>query len=201
MQAKSPAPRARKTSMGKKIETIRVFVVEDHDIDRNGIMRLVELNPERDLKYVGDHTANTPDLPKRIADAGADVVIVDLALGGRYIVPEDQLINEPSTSGVEAIRNIREALPAVKILALSNYPHLRPLATKAGAHEFRFKGEFFDQLREVIRCVARGIPPESIDIGKPVGLVLHIENGDHRFEVIGSRGRTPVLQLEPIRFV
>ena len=59
---------------------IRVFAVDATPLVLEALADLLTMAPERDLVYVGGAQRNTSDLPERVRQAQADVVLVDLIL-------------------------------------------------------------------------------------------------------------------------
>lgn len=120
---------------------IRVMVVDDHPIWREGVARDLT---ERGLDVV----ATAPDAPAAVRIATAvrpDVVLMDLNLG--------------PTSGVDAIAEIARTSPDSRVLVLSaSGEHADVLeAVKAGALGYLVKSAGVDELLEAIRRTARGV--------------------------------------------
>jgi DNA-binding NarL/FixJ family response regulator len=85
---------------------IKILVVDDHTIVRQGLARLLE--EQADIRVVGEATngRKAVDLAKELKP---DVVIMDIAM--------------PRMNGIEAVKRIRKHLPKTKILILSMYSH------------------------------------------------------------------------------
>ncbi|TCK20792.1 LuxR family two component transcriptional regulator [Pseudonocardia endophytica] len=120
---------------------VRVMVVDDHPIWREGVAR--------DLTERGcDVVATAPDAPAAVRIAAAvrpDVVLMDLNLG--------------ETSGVGAIAEIMAARPETRILVLSaSGEHGDVLeAVKAGATGYLIKSAGAEELLDAVRRTARGV--------------------------------------------
>ena len=120
---------------------VRVMVVDDHPIWREGVAR--------DLAERGcDVVATAPDGPAAVRIAAAvrpDVVLMDLNLG--------------ETSGVPAISEIMAARPETRILVLSaSGEHTDVLdAVKAGATGYLVKSAGAEELLDAVRRTARGV--------------------------------------------
>ena len=85
---------------------IRIIVADDHTIVRQGLVRLLEDQP--DLKVVGEAINGRVAVEKAMA-LQPDIVIMDIAM--------------PLMNGIEASKRIRKHLPNTKILILSMYSH------------------------------------------------------------------------------
>jgi DNA-binding NarL/FixJ family response regulator len=85
---------------------IRILIVDDHTIVRQGLARLLEDQP--DFKVVGEAYDGRMAIEKAMALL-PDVVVMDIAM--------------PLLNGIEAARRIRKNLPKIKILILSMYSH------------------------------------------------------------------------------
>jgi DNA-binding NarL/FixJ family response regulator len=121
---------------------ITVMVVDDHPIWREGVARDLT---ERGLDVVA--TAPDADAAVRIARAVRPrVVLMDLNLG--------------STSGVQAIEGILDALPGTRILVLSaSGEHADVLeAVKAGAAGYLVKSASAEELLAAVQRTADGFP-------------------------------------------
>ena len=120
---------------------IRVLVVDDHTILRDGISALLALAD--DIEVVGEAT-NGREAIERVRELNPDVVLMDLAM--------------PVMDGLEATRCIHKDFPKVKILALTQYDekeYFFPLL-ESGASGFIVKAGASSDLTSGIRSVFRG---------------------------------------------
>ncbi|MDX1531850.1 MAG: response regulator, partial [Rhodothermales bacterium] len=103
----------------------RIFIVEDHEWVREMLARLLAL--QTDLEVCG--AAEDPEAALDALPAGADVVLVDLALG--------------SHSGLDLVGAIRERWPHIHCIVLSGKPAVEHAAAArdAGAAAFVEKGD------------------------------------------------------------
>lgn len=133
---------------------IRVVIVDDHPLLREGTQTLLERSP--DLAVVG--TAGEGETALRlVAERRPEVLLLD--------------INLPGLSGVEVARLVRERHPQVAILVLTGYDDLgdaRALV-RLGVQGYLPKTASGEQIVEAVRTVARG---ESILISKAAQAAL-----------------------------
>jgi DNA-binding NarL/FixJ family response regulator len=105
--------RAPASPLHDRLRVIRVLIVDDHDVIRTGLGRLVRSQP--DLAVVG--TAGDGLSAVRLALTGSpDVVVMDLAM--------------PELDGVAATREILLQTPAARVLVLTGYAD-QPMARAA----------------------------------------------------------------------
>src|SRR5438105_2912233 len=83
---------------------IKVFLVDDHTILRQGLRRLFE--SEKGFEVVGE-ARDGREAVDRTREVDADVIIMDLAM--------------PALNGLDATRRILKAKPDAKVLILSMY--------------------------------------------------------------------------------
>ncbi len=123
------------------MKRIRVLIVDDHTLVRDGIRALLALSS--DIEVV-DEAANGREALDKIAELRPDVVLMDLAM--------------PLMGGLEATRRIRREFPEVKVLALTQYDdseYVIPVIS-AGARGFITKMAAFSELASAIQAVYRG---------------------------------------------
>lgn len=123
------------------MQKIRVLVVDDHTIVRDGICAL--LNLAADMQVVGE-AADGREAMEKVRELTPDVVIMDIAM--------------PLLGGMEATRRIRKEFPGTKVLALTQYSdkeYVLPVI-EAGAHGFVSKTAASSELAAGIRSVFRG---------------------------------------------
>ena len=119
--------------------TIRVLVVDDHPIFRDGLAALVSATEGFELSGIAD------DGETALAAAqAADVVLMDL--------------NLPGMSGVEATRVIasRERAPAVLVVTMVDDDDTVIAAMQAGARGYVLKGSTAGDITAAVRTVAGG---------------------------------------------
>ncbi len=120
---------------------IRVLIVDDHAIVRDGINSLLAL--ASDIEVVGE-AANGKEGLEKVGKLLPDVVLMDISM--------------PVMGGLEAIPHICKEFPETKILVLTQYDdkeHVFP-AIQAGANGFISKMAASSELATGIRAVAAG---------------------------------------------
>lgn len=121
--------------------TIRVFLVDDHEIVRRGLADLLHL--ESDLTIVGE-AGTAADARRRLPAAHPDVALLDVRL--------------PDGSGIELCREMPTLSPATRCLMLTSYADDQALfrSISAGAAGYLLKEVHGSELVTAIREVAAG---------------------------------------------
>lgn len=120
---------------------MRVLVVDDHDLFRAGLARLLALQP--DIEVVAQ--ASTGRMGVRLADElHPDVVLMDLRM--------------PDLDGPQATRAILESQPSARVVALSVSVDEVDVAAamQAGACGFLVKDAPLDEVVVAVRAAAQG---------------------------------------------
>ncbi len=120
---------------------IRIVIADDHPIFRAGVLGL--LSGQEDFQVVGE-AANGKEAVSVVKHVAPDVLLVDLQM--------------PELDGVGAIKAIREAAPATRILVLTTYDSDGDIlrAVEAGATGYLLKDTPREELFKAIRATARG---------------------------------------------
>ena len=123
------------------MKKIRVLIVDDHTLVRDGIRSLLAL--VADIEIVGE-AKNGREALEKTKQLAPDVVLMDLAM--------------PVMGGLEATRRIRREFPGIKVLALTQYDdseYVIPVI-EAGARGFVTKMASFSELASAIQAIYRG---------------------------------------------
>jgi NarL family two-component system response regulator LiaR len=123
--------------------TIRVMLVDDHQMVRNGLGTFLLVHD--DLELVGEASDGEQALAM-FDRAQPDVVLMDLKM--------------PRMDGVAATRALLKRDPAVRIIALTSFKEEKLIqrAMDAGAIGYLLKDIGADELAEAIRAAHRGEP-------------------------------------------
>lgn len=147
---------------------IRLLIVDDHEMVREGLKAMLLAEP--DFSIVGD-AANAEQALILIERLRPDIVLLDVRL--------------PGMSGVEICRTVTEKYPESAVIILTTFTdeHLVSQCIQAGARGFIVKDiERFD-LKRSIRAVARG--EAAIDPKAAVAMFAQLR-------------RSPYSQSEPL---
>jgi DNA-binding NarL/FixJ family response regulator len=152
-------------------ETIRVFVVDDHPLLREGIAAVLGNQP--DMALLGE-AGNGRDAIALFPVLKPDITLMDLKL--------------PDISGIDAIEQIRKVAPDAKIIVLTTYRGdvQAGRALKAGARGYLLKEMVRKDLVEAVRTVIGGkryVPPE-----------IALEIADHAGEAVLTARELVVLK-------
>jgi two-component system response regulator NreC len=123
------------------MQKIRVLVVDDHTIVRDGICALLSL--AGDIDVVGEATNGSEALIK-VEELQPDVVLMDISM--------------PVMGGLEATKRICKDFPKIKVLVLTQYDdkeYFFPVI-ESGASGFISKAAASSELATGIRSVYRG---------------------------------------------
>jgi DNA-binding NarL/FixJ family response regulator len=120
---------------------IRIVLIEDHAILRDGLRALLALEPELEVVGEADSAAEGCRVAER---AKPDLIITDIAL--------------PGGSGLNIIPELKTLLPEVRVLVLTAHftdEHVRAALAK-GADGYILKDSSRSELLEGVRTVLRG---------------------------------------------
>ncbi len=123
------------------VETIQIAIIDDHQLFREGIKRILEMESRFQVVGIGSNGEEACELAKTLQP---QIILMD--------------INMPKMNGVEATERIKSLSPTTKVIILSihddeNYVHQ---AFSSGASGYLLKEMESDALIEAIQVVASG---------------------------------------------
>ena len=125
---------------GPLSELIRVAVVDDHPVLREGTARLLASQPGLEIVGTAGSLAEAATL---VAEVSADVLLLDIRLG--------------TDSGLSLLTALpAEARPAVVVVTAYDYPQYAEAALRLGASGFVLKTAPVAELVDAIRRAASG---------------------------------------------
>jgi DNA-binding NarL/FixJ family response regulator len=124
----------------RSAETLRVLLVDDHDLFRTGLRNLLE---EQRVQVVGEAADGTQAI-RMVRELAPDVVVMDL--------------NMPGMSGVEATRHVTTLAPLTRVvvLTISDQDEDVMNAILAGACGYLMKDSSIQDLMQGIRAASVG---------------------------------------------
>lgn len=122
--------------------SIRVFLVDDHSVLRQGVRLLIDA--QHDMKVVGESARGRGVAGEIAGCGGADVVVVDISM--------------PDTTGPRVAAELRTDCPEAKIVTLTRHGERAYVQQmlQAGANGYVLKQTVADVLIAAIRAVAAG---------------------------------------------
>jgi DNA-binding NarL/FixJ family response regulator len=124
----------------RQTESLRVLIVDDHDLFRTGLRNLLE---EQGVQIVGEASGGA-EAVKIVRDLAPDVVVMDL--------------NMPGMGGVDATRHISSIAPLTRVVMLTISEEDSDVmdAILAGACGYLLKDSSIQDLMAGIRAASRG---------------------------------------------
>lgn len=128
-------------------DTIKILIVDDHHIVRQGLVALLKTVPGFHVQAEASDGEQAVELFRKHRP---DVTLMDLRM--------------PKMNGVDAITKIREIVPGARIVVLTTFDGDEDIyrALQAGAKGYLLKGMDLTELSDAIRSVHAGktrIPP------------------------------------------
>ena len=155
------------------MERIRVLIVDDHAVVRQGLRTFLE--SEEDIEVVGE-ASDGEEAVQKAQELSPDVVLMDLVM--------------PGMDGITATQKIGEVSPNSPVLALTSFSEDDKVfpAIKAGAKGYLLKDVPAEDLGRAIRSLARG---EFLLDGEVANKVLDEFRSSARSDEPGLADLTP----------
>ena len=160
-------------------KTIRVLVVDDHLVVREGLRLILETS--EGIELVGD-AADGASAIRMVSEVQPDVVLMDLRM--------------PGMDGIEAIERICSEWPRIAIVILTTYNEddLMIQGLRAGACGYLLKDIDRETLFNAIQTAARG--ETFLQPGTMTRLLSHTVYGDSRPLATNSRSAPELSERE-----
>lgn len=133
--------------------SIRVLLVDDHAVVRQGYRRLIEMHEGIDVVAEAQDAASGY---KAFKDCKPDVVVVDISMPGR--------------GGIDLVRQLRQREAAARVLVFTMHASAiyAQQAFRAGARGYVTKSSSPDILVSAIRSVYAGRPALCVEINEAI---------------------------------
>ncbi len=131
------------------MDTIRILLVDDHQVVREGLRRMLEL--DADLRVVGE-AANAKEALTQVESLSPEVILMDIKM--------------PGMDGIELTRQLKEKYPSCSVIMLTLYDEYLTQAIKAGAKGYLLKDVNRDELLRAIRAVHEGRSPLNLSVSQ-----------------------------------
>lgn len=151
---------------------IKILVVDDHDLVRNGIVRI--LNDVKDFKVVAEVDSGEAAV-EYCRKNSPDIVLMDISM--------------PGMGGLEATKKVIRICDEAKVICVSMHIE-NPIPTKimeAGAHGFLTKGAPHKEMENAIYKVHSGQKYVSPEVAQLIAIGQLDVNNQNPFDQLSSR--------------
>lgn len=123
----------------RELNVIRIAVIDDHAIVRNGLRQFLSEQPDLSVVAEADNGKEAVDI---VRAGNVDVILMDLSM--------------PDLSGIDAMKKIHERKPDMPVVILTAHadPGVEKEAREAGASGFLAKGVGLEDLVIVLHEAA-----------------------------------------------
>lgn len=151
---------------------IRVLIVDDHDMLREGLTSFLKAFPEFELVGEASSGKEAIELCLRLEP---DVVLMDLLM--------------PEMDGITAIQHIHRAQPNIRLIALSSFGEedLIKGALEAGATSYLLKNVSAQELADAIRSTHLGLQTFSPEVTSSLLKIMQMPRGKDLIEPLTPR--------------
>ena len=131
------------------MNVIRILLVDDHQVVREGLRRMLEL--EADFQVVGE-VANTEEVLTQAELLSPEIILMDIKM--------------PGVDGIELTRKLKEKQPTCNVIMLTLYEEYLTQAIEAGAVGYLLKDIKREELVKAIRAVHEGRSPLNLSLSQ-----------------------------------
>jgi len=131
------------------MDTIRILLVDDHQVVREGLRRMLEL--EADMEVVGEAN-DAKEALTQVELFSPEVILMDIKM--------------PGVGGIELTRQLKEKQPSCNIIMLTLYDEYLAEAIEAGAVGYLLKDVKREELVRAIRAVHQGRSPLNLSLSR-----------------------------------
>ena len=122
-------------------EKIRILVIDDHPVVRDGLVAILSTQP--DFEIIGEAGSGQEAIDKAAA-LQPDILLLDLQL--------------PDLDGVQVLQNLRQRYPQIQAIVFTAFDTDERIlgALQAGAQGYLLKGAPREELFQAVRVVSQG---------------------------------------------
>jgi DNA-binding NarL/FixJ family response regulator len=161
-----------------KTSTIKVLLVDDHQVVREGLRRIVQM--DGNISVVGEAESGEEAITKAVT-LSPDVVIMDLKM--------------PGMDGIAATREIKQRMPHINVLVLTLYAEdYIKQAIEAGASGYLLKDSDTEQITNAIHQVHQGLSPIALSLTRDLVMEFAKLSRSNRSYLLTQR-QTEILRL------
>ena len=131
------------------MDTIRILVVDDHQVVREGLRHMLEL--EADIEVVGE-AGDAKETLTQVEALSPEIILMDIKM--------------PGVDGIELTRQLKEKQPSCNIIMLTLYDEYLTEAIEAGAVGYLLKDVKREELVRAIRAVHQGRSPLNLSLSR-----------------------------------
>ncbi len=131
------------------MDTIRILVVDDHQVVREGLRHMLEL--EADMEVVGE-ASDAKETLTQVESLSPEIILMDIKM--------------PGVDGIELTRQLKEKQPSCNIIMLTLYDEYLAEAIEAGAIGYLLKDVKREELVRAIRAVHQGRSPLNLSLSR-----------------------------------
>jgi len=163
--------------MGKS-PSIKVLIVDDHQVVREGLRRILEM--DKQIQVIGEARSGEEAIVKTNALV-PDVVIMDLKM--------------PGMDGIVATHEIKNNKPDINVLILTLYAEdFVKQAVEAGASGYILKDSDTEQITKAVHQVNEGLCPIAPSLTRDL-VTRYVKLSRHENTSILNKRQTEILKL------